>query len=163
MGGKYSRNKGANFERKVAKTLSDWSGLELRRTPLSGGWAKHNPNAVGDIACIDIHNEFPLCVECKCGQGWELESVFRGKCKLFESWWKQATDNCPAGKIPVLIFSKNYSEDWVMLQRVDLPKVDYNINCIVMDERVIIALNDLLQIPMSKFIREQISDHRNDI
>lgn len=42
------RNKGANFERVIAKQLSEWCGFTITRTPSSGGWAK-----TGDITPKD--------------------------------------------------------------------------------------------------------------
>lgn len=83
--GKMARRKGSNFELRVAKKLSEWSGLELRRTPLSGGWG--GATTMGDIVPIAPDKKDPdyrakyaafqkwcLSVECKAQEGWSFDS-----------------------------------------------------------------------------------------
>lgn len=38
MAGKYSKNKGSDYERIIAKLLSKEFGVDVRRTPMSGGF-----------------------------------------------------------------------------------------------------------------------------
>jgi hypothetical protein len=113
------KNKGASFERTVAKLFSDALGVKLRRTPMSGGWSHGNPETAGDL--VSIEGEFPYCVECKCEEGWHLETLFTGNHKWFDNWWKQTIRECPDGKIPILVFNRArqpifaavlYSDDW---------------------------------------------------
>lgn len=112
MGAK-SRNKGNAFELKVAKIFSGKFGLEIRRTPLSGGWARGNPHVYGDLVCIDRDVKKPYnfmyCVECKCVEGWSLQSLFNAKAGWFNTWWAQLIKECPDDKIPLLVFSKAFA------------------------------------------------------
>jgi hypothetical protein len=104
---KNSRDKGNNFELLVAKAFNQhFAPHKFRRTPLSGGWSE-KAEAKGDIVCVD-DNDFLYCVECKNAEGWTLESLFAEKHKWFDDWWKQAVEECPAGKIPLLIFTRNH-------------------------------------------------------
>lgn len=96
--------KGATFERTVAKLFADAMGIKLRRTPMSGGWSHDNPDTAGDLVCIE--GEFEFCVECKCAEGWKLESLFTGNHKWFDNWWGQLMRESPAGKVPILVFSR---------------------------------------------------------
>jgi len=90
--GKTSRRKGFTYERKVAHILEAVWGEQFRRTPLSGGWAKEK--ITGDIVPIDRQDDnFPFSVECK-----------NQKALSVPAWLKQAKDDCPEGKMPLLIF-----------------------------------------------------------
>lgn len=123
MAGKKSRDKGANFERDVARAFSEAYGMTFRRTPLSGGWAQDADVAAGDVVCVD-DPEFEWCIECKKSEGWRLESLLTGDRAWFDNWWQQLLDECPDGKWPVLIFSRNrcpkfaaveYDQGWSLL------------------------------------------------
>lgn len=103
--GKKSKNKGSGFERQVGKILSDAFGVELRRTPMSGGWATGYDNAAGDLTCLD--GDFPYCVECKKSEGWRLDSLFTNDHQWFDDWWAQLIRECPSTKQPLLVFSRN--------------------------------------------------------
>lgn len=104
MTGSKSRDKGQVFERTVAKMFAKALNLQMRRTPLSGGWSHDNPNVVGDLVCTS--GEFPYCVECKCVEGWKLESLFTDNHRWFDAWWEQLIGECPNDKVPVLAFSR---------------------------------------------------------
>lgn len=98
------RAKGAGFELRVAKLFSEAMGVKLRRTPMSGGWSHDNPEVTGDLVCVE--GNFPFCVECKCEEGWRLESLFAPKHTWFDNYWAQLKRECPADKIPLLVFSR---------------------------------------------------------
>jgi len=108
--GKGSREKGKRFEREVAKRLSEWSGLEARRTPMSGGYDKLK--FPGDII---ISEDFPICFELKNEEGWTLSQLlFSEKCSILK-WWEQCRNEAKiSGKVPVLIFTKNFHPALVM-------------------------------------------------
>lgn len=105
---KNSRDKGNSFELLVAKAFNQhFAPHKFRRTPLSGGWSD-KADAKGDIVCIDDKSDFLYCVECKNAEGWTLESLFTDKHKWFDDWWTQAISECPKGKIPMLVFTRNH-------------------------------------------------------
>ena len=104
--GKGARNKGASYERKIAKILEERTGVQLERTPLSGGFAKANSSAAlkGDINTIDKNIDLHLHIECKNQKKWALRQ-----------WYKQAKEDCPKGKKPVVVFHEDRGEDFIML------------------------------------------------
>lgn len=108
---KNGRAKGANFELRVAKRFSAALAIKLRRTPMSGGWSHDNPDVAGDLVCIE--GEFPYCVECKCAEGWKLESLFSGSHVWFDNWWAQLMRECPREQIPLLVFSRAHQPTFV--------------------------------------------------
>lgn len=111
-----SKQKGSNYERKVAKLLSSWWGSEFHRTPASGGlrWGEDN-NVAGDIVTPPSAN-FPYVIECKNREGgWTLESIVLDKHDI-KNWWAQVVaDARRVKKTPVLIFTRNRAEDFIML------------------------------------------------
>lgn len=114
--GKGSKTKGSSYERKVAKKLSTWWGDEFQRTPASGGlrWKSDN-NVIGDIVPSPTAN-FPFVVECKHQEGgWTLESVILNKLNVKEWWSQVVADGRRGKKTPLLMFTRNYAEDFVMM------------------------------------------------
>lgn len=108
-----SRQKGSSYERAIAKLFEEWSGSSVKRTPLSGGWAKEAAfEAKSDLVSTD--KKFPFAVECKKREGWVLEHILYTKTEIF-SWWEQTVKETPEGKIPLLVFSKNRSKNFAML------------------------------------------------
>ena len=110
--GRRSRNKGANFERTVAKKFKEFFGIDLVRTPQSGGFAKKSVKADefrGDIVSADADEELMLHVECKNAQSWSLPQ-----------WLRQAESDCPAEKKPCVVMHKpNSSQDYIVLRLED--------------------------------------------
>jgi hypothetical protein len=100
-----SRNKGAEFERKIAKLLEKAWGIKLSRTPQSGGFRKDAEGFRGDIAPADRGVELMFHLELKNQKAWSLPQ-----------WLRQAEADCPQGKIPVVIFHRHdSSEDYACL------------------------------------------------
>lgn len=94
--GKSSRAKGGNYERTIAKKFKDKLDVELKRTPMSGGFAKGSSKASefrGDIITVDDSIDFKLHIECKSHKTWKLKE-----------WIRQAQEDCPKGRIPVVVF-----------------------------------------------------------
>lgn len=111
--GKNAKVKGASFERDIAKKFQKRYGVELKRTPQSGGFAKKSSKADdfrGDITLVDNLLDFLLHVECKNQKTWSLHQ-----------WIKQAENDCPENKIPIVVFHEyNTSNDYVSLKLEDL-------------------------------------------
>lgn len=110
--GKRSRNKGASFERTVAKKFKEFFGVELVRTPQSGGFAKKAEKADefrGDVVSADKDIDLSLHIECKNAQTWSLPA-----------WLRQAESDCPKGKVPCVIMHKpNSSTDYITMKVED--------------------------------------------
>jgi hypothetical protein len=79
---------------------------------LSGGWAKGSSEVAGDLVCVS-GEEFPLHIECKHQEGWNWESVLTGQSAVFASWYEQAINDSPPGKLPVVVFKKNYGSIYI--------------------------------------------------
>lgn len=100
MRGKRNKRKGASFENDIAKKLSEFFGVELKRTPQSGGFAKARKMKIldmflGDIVPITEGISLAIHIECK-----------NQRSPLFNRWFKQAQDDCAKGKIPVVIWHR---------------------------------------------------------
>lgn len=118
--GRSSKAKGANYERTIKKILKDKLGIDLERTPQSGGFAKSKnlKSVKGDLNSLDDTIDFRLHIECKNHKSWSIKE-----------WWKQATEDCPNGKLPILIMHRGQenkdgkrvqeAEDFVFLRLVD--------------------------------------------
>lgn len=114
--GKRSRNKGASYERTIAKKFAEAYGVELTRTPQSGGFVKKSDVAEqfrGDIVLLDHTKDLTLHIEAKNHKTWSLPA-----------WIRQATEDCPKGKVPTVIFHKDgTSTDYVCLTLEDFLKL----------------------------------------
>lgn len=120
--GKRNKNKGSNFERKIANKLKEKYQVDFVRTPLSGGFSKTGDTFKGDISVSDDNLEMKLHIECKNSINWNLKS-----------WIEQAEKDCPSDrKIAVVFHKNNTNKDYVCLNLDDflemIPK-----NCVVIE------------------------------
>jgi Holliday junction resolvase len=155
------RQKGASFERKVAKFVSDWWGIDAHRTPQSGGlrWSK-DARVTGDIVAPADSN-FPFSIECKKHEGWTLENLLKGTGEITD-WWKQAhADAQKVDKLPLLIFSKNRSPVYFMLPveqwaKLEMSPRNYFITTFELkgaEQHVVVGMfDDLLAIPKERVV-----------
>lgn len=110
--GKRSKNKGASYEREVASKFKKFYGVELVRTPQSGGFVKNAKKATefrGDVVPADDFIDLHIHIECKNTQRLHLLD-----------WIEQAEGDCPDGKIPTVVFHRyGTSKDYVCLSLED--------------------------------------------
>lgn len=110
--GKNAKRKGGQYERDIAKRFQQRYGIELKRTPQSGGFAKKSEKADdyrGDITIVDTKQMLLIHIECKNQKTWQLKQ-----------WIEQAKADCPKGRVPIVIFHQhNSSEDYVTLSLDD--------------------------------------------
>jgi len=121
------RTKGNKFENDTAKEITKWTGVEFKRTPMSGGWAK-----TGDITPKNPKEmtKFPFNIECK---NQEIFSTkFLVECAsegvlpkaTIEKWWKQCTDDAKKSKkIPILVMTKAREPVYVMTTQTIFQKL----------------------------------------
>jgi len=113
------KKKGAAAERVLVKKFEAWWGGSFARTPGSGSFATRNKgsdyNAQGDIVTADP--SFPFCVESKKQEGWLLDQLLTAPSCKFYSWWEQTVGETPAGRIPLLLFTRN-RQPWFMAIRL---------------------------------------------
>ena len=110
--GKNAKRKGGQYERDIAKRFQTKYGVELKRTPQSGGFAKKSEKADdyrGDITIVDTKQMLLLHIECKNQKQWQLKQ-----------WLDQAESDCPEGRTPIVIFHQhNSSKDYVCVSLDD--------------------------------------------
>jgi Holliday junction resolvase len=97
VGGRASRSKGANAERELAKIIGDRLGVEMRRTPLSGGM-KWKGDIVG----------WP---------GYHVEAKRQERLSI-PAWVEQAEGDCPDGCVPLVAFRRS-REPWRVVIGLD--------------------------------------------
>lgn len=110
--GKNAKRKGGQYERDIAKKFQKRYGVELKRTPQSGGFAKKSDKADdyrGDITIVDTKQMLLIHIECKNQKTWQLKQ-----------WIEQAEEDCPDGRTPIVIFHQhNSSKDYVCISLDD--------------------------------------------
>ena len=110
--GKRAQRNGSSFERTVAKIFADKYKVELKRTPQSGGFSKKSEKADdyrGDITIVDNTQMLLLHIEVKNQKTWNLKQ-----------WLKQAEDDCPEGRTPVVVLHQHdSSNNYVCLKLED--------------------------------------------
>lgn len=117
---KNPKEKGNNHERKVAKMLSEWSGQKFMRTPMSG--AIHNfkdKRVVSDIVAPLSIGNWPFSIECKNVEcTWEFNNFIEGTSMTLKEHWNQSVeDSKREGLIPMLIFTKNRRDIYIMITK----------------------------------------------
>lgn len=120
--GKNAKRKGGQYERDIAKRFQARYGVELKRTPQSGGFAKKSEQADdyrGDITIVDTKQMLLVHIECKDQKTWSLPK-----------WIAQAQEDCPEDRKPIVVFHQyNTSKDFVclslddFLSMVEKPKI----------------------------------------
>ena len=114
--GKRAKRKGGQYERDIAKRFQERYGVELKRTPQSGGFAKKSEKADdyrGDITIVDTKLMLKLHLELK-----------NQKTLSLPKWLKQAKEDCPEDRTPIVIFHQhNSSEDYVCFRLEDFFKL----------------------------------------
>jgi len=119
---KNSKNKGSKGERTLTKVLQDWTGLEFKRSPQSGGLRGHVMDyTVGDIICTDraFRNKvFPFSIEAKNYGSIDFSTLLERpnpssrtntpvNCEI-DLWWKQTVEDALRGeKLPILFIRFN--------------------------------------------------------
>ena len=87
-----SKQKGNRAEREVAKIINKTLNTNIKRTPQSGGM-----DFKGDL--IDTNSN-------SIAHQFHFEIKDRKSLRI-NDWWEQTTNDCPANKIPVLVFKLN--------------------------------------------------------
>lgn len=115
-----SKAKGNKHEREVAKLLSEWSGKEWHRTPMSGAlhW-KGDKRVISDIVPpADL--DFPFSIECKNVQyPWEFNTILEGTSTFWKHWEQCYMDAEREDLFPMLVFTKNYRETFVAIRQTE--------------------------------------------
>ena len=113
-----SKQKGSDFERKVAKMLTEWSGYEFRRTPMSGALHWENDARVLSDIVPPLNLGFPFSIECKKREdSWDFDFILKGTSSIWE-FWKQCLRDAQSEDLePLLVLSKNRRETYAMMRK----------------------------------------------
>jgi len=114
--------KGDTFERDIAKEVSYWTGMEFKRTPMSGGWAK-----TGDITPKNPKHmvKFPFNMELKNQEIFSVTQLMGMAMtdtwpKHIRAWWKQCIDDAKKSKrTPLLLMTKAHEHIYLMMRKKD--------------------------------------------
>lgn len=109
------RDKGATFERRVAKLLTEAYNVSFSRTPQSGAFATTNKDTrlAGDIYCTE--KEFIFVVECKKYAEYNLEDLITGNTGGIFSWLNQLEIE-KKDKKGLLVFQRNYGKIFCLVE-----------------------------------------------
>ena len=105
-----SKQKGATFELKVSKILTEHFGIKCVRVPLSGAlsWIK------GDVFFPEKMETFEYCIECKFYEKLDFNSLITAKSNDIFKFWDQTTSQAKKmNKKPLLIFKWNRSKEFI--------------------------------------------------
>tara|TARA_R110002110_G_scaffold22761_7_gene87898 strand:+ start:1256 stop:1873 length:618 start_codon:yes stop_codon:yes gene_type:complete len=120
--GKSNVRRSKSHERRVAKLLTEWSGVTFRRRRVEGrDEAVRMVEGVSDV--ISVEREFSFAVEAKCGVGFSMDALLKNpKSCLFTTWWHQTNYDAQLktkadGRdcYPMLFFKPNPAHDWVVV------------------------------------------------
>ena len=114
-----SKNKGDEFEREIAQSISKWwYGVDntkiVRRTPGSGSFS--------DNHSADMYSEipgFPFSIECKHSKDWEWADLWKPAGGTLMDFWKQCVGEVVKGTIPMLVFKGNRTKVFAMFRDSD--------------------------------------------
>ena len=117
--GKRSKRKGNTYERRCAKLLMEFTSVNFRRVPASGGFNKHSGATIreelfcGDLICDNPN--FLFCVEAKNRKSYSLEAVIKSPATAeLTKWWLQCVNDANTAKLlPLMFFKPNRSDDFI--------------------------------------------------
>jgi len=130
MRGSGRRQKGNAFENKVAKILSPYFKVTLRRTPGSGGWSRVSNK--GDLTA-EKGTPFDFCIECKHDKNWSLDDfVLNGTSSKLGKFLEQTVREAAVEeKIPILVAQRNYKKPLIFFRLRDFEKSLPLLRCVI--------------------------------
>lgn len=133
--GKRSKRKGKTYERRCAKILGEFTGVNFRSTPGSGGFNKQGGTVIreelfcGDLIC-DSPN-FRYCIEAKNREEFSFTALIKSPEKAaFTRWWYQCVSDAKnVGLKPLLFFKPNRQDDFVVMTQDEWNNVYGHLDC----------------------------------
>jgi len=109
MGRINSRSKGQRGEKKAIEFFHEWTGMDFKRSPASGGLRGHIMDyTVGDIICVEKNYIFPFAVEVKSYEAINFAQMIYEVESIVFDYWVQCTDDAQrAEKFPILLMRYN--------------------------------------------------------
>ena len=122
--GRMARHKGDNYERYIAKLLTEKLGIEVKRRGFETGKGRVKPP---DLEFPQSYSRFDSTIdpntgqwilnggiECKKVQSWSIDNLIKGKGEL-SNWIEEYTTKYGSTEKFILIFSKNHYPDMVLI------------------------------------------------
>ena len=113
--GKGARDKGARFEREIAKILKDKFGVDVKRTGAQERWKVHGGDVNAPKYVDTILNDFFW--ECKARESWSIID-----------WYLKAVDDVQTNQTPIVVATKNNHDNYVFLSLQDFLKIIYELD-----------------------------------
>lgn len=141
--GRRSKRKGKTYERKIAGLLTDFTDVNFRKTPGSGGFNKQGVMIKQESFCGDVicdRADFKFCVEAKNRDTFNFHSLLvNPNTAAFSEWWHQCLEDAKSvNLLPIMFFKPELGEDFVALtqegcQALGLPPPwPLNVPCFVL-------------------------------
>jgi hypothetical protein len=104
-----ARSKGRRGEKMAVTFMKEWTGMDFKRTPGSGGLRGHVADYTeGDIVCVKKNYIFPLCLEVKFYEDLNFNHLLYDVNSKIKDFWKQTRSSAKrAEKIPILLMRYN--------------------------------------------------------
>ena len=120
--GRRSKRKGKTYERRCAKILTEFTGINFRPTPASGGFNKQGVTIREELFCGDLICDSPnfrFCIEAKNREEFSFTALLKKpQTAAFTKWWWQCTDDAQrVGLFPLLFFKPDNNADFVVMTK----------------------------------------------
>ncbi len=133
--GKSNCRRGKTFERRVAKLLEEWSGIEFRRRRVEGRDSTiTDRESTSDVIPASVN--IPFSIEAKAGAGFTMNSMLTNpKTCMFTQWWGQVVYDASLLEksrkklvYPWLFFKPHTNYEWIAMTRLGLLQLTDHIN-----------------------------------
>lgn len=108
--GRKSKNKGKAYERAIAQALTEFTGVNFRKIPGSGGMNKQGITVAGHIFCGDImcdRPDFRFSIEAKNRKAFLFSQVLKNSGTApITSWWYQCIRDAKTYNLEPMLFFK---------------------------------------------------------
>lgn len=119
--GRRSKRKGKTYERRVGKLLTDFTQINFRSVPGSGGFNKFGGVSIreelfcGDVICDS--QDFKFCVEAKNRKTFDFNSVLKNpNTAAFSEWWYQCNQDAKSVSLdPLMFFKPDHAADFIAI------------------------------------------------
>lgn len=136
--GKRSIRKGKTYERRCAKLLTEFTNVNFRKTPGSGGFNRQGGVSIreelfcGDLICDK--KGFRYCIEAKNRDKFSFTALLKSpETATFTKWWYQCVNDAKGVNLkPLMFFKPNNRDDFIVMTQHEWDNqfcCNKNINC----------------------------------
>lgn len=119
--GRRVKRRGKTYERRVATLLTEFTGVNFRSTPGSGGYNKQGGVTIREeLFCGDLiadRSDFLYCIEAKNREIFDFNPILKNpETAAFTLWWYQCVQDAKrVGLEPLMFFKPNGSDDFIVI------------------------------------------------